>query len=94
MTGEASWEKLQGRSQPEDAAPTRIDELCAQIFSTNPGKELLDLLHAKHVDKKSRTGALEAHLREEAAYRNFVLDLEAARDKGLAATSKASAKPA
>jgi hypothetical protein len=55
---------------------------------------LLALLHARHVDKRSRPGALEAHLREEAAFRNFVLDLESARDKGLAAAAKASVKPA
>jgi hypothetical protein len=97
MSRAPNWDDLQRKpAAPAEGGERsdRFDELCAQIFSVNPGAELLALLHARHVDKRSRPGALEAHLREEAAFRNFVLDLESARDKGLAAAAKASVKPA
>jgi hypothetical protein len=97
MNRTPNWTDLERKpaAAPEGERPSeRFDELCAQVFSGNPGAELLALLHARHVDKRSRPGALEAHLREEAAFRNLVLDLESARDKGLAAAAKPSVKPA
>lgn len=93
-----TWNDLQRSDQQQPARPSpsalRHDELCALVFSAGHGRELIDLLRARHVERRLPPGAPDAILREVEAVRGFILDLERARDRGLETIKNAKAKPA
>jgi hypothetical protein len=70
----------------------RFNDLCATVFTTADGKELLRLMHANTIDKRSPERSTEPQLREDEAKRWYVASLERARDKGLDARAKANSK--
>ena len=60
----------------------RYYELCAVVFAGGNGADLLKMMRAMTIERRSRPAAHEAHLREDEAVRRFVADLELARDRG------------
>lgn len=85
-----SWSDL--NPTPQASHPDRKGELCAIVFTTPAGKELLSLLRAKHIDRSFNPLADERALRVMATEQHFVRELELARDRGLAATANRKPK--
>lgn len=85
-----NWDEFEkARPQPQRGEKQRrFDELCAAVFSAGSGPELLRLMRALTIDARAPTGASEAVLREREAVRNFVFEIERARERGLAETAK------
>lgn len=85
---EPSWSDLQRPSPKSSAADNEFDALCARMFITADGKELLASLRRKHFEHGGNPLADERALRVRAAQQQFVRDIEIARDRGLAAAVK------
>lgn len=77
------WGDLDKHPQP--APDDEFAVLCAQIFTSAPGKLLLEKLRKRHFDTGGNALADERALRVRAANQQFVRDLELARDRGSAA---------
>lgn len=84
---EPSWSDLERKpaGPPKD---TRLSEICARVFTTPDGRELLAELRRLHFDSFASPAADERALRVRATQQNFVWELEQARDRGLAAAAK------
>jgi hypothetical protein len=92
-----AWNEFEAKRGP--AAPAAgvadqdFDGLCAQVFTTTAGRELLAALRDRYIELLENPGAPEATLRVRAAQQRLVRDLELARDRGLEAIA-AKNKPA
>jgi hypothetical protein len=76
----------------ESGDVARFAELCAVVFAGGPGKELMEMIRARHVERRVPPGASEAVLREAEAVRGFIFELERARERGLEMLANAKAK--
>lgn len=85
----ASWDEFERRQAEQTVTEKpnpdrdRFFELCATVFSTGSGAELLQELRRITIERRTPIGASEAVLREIEATRHFVSDLVRARDRGL-----------
>jgi hypothetical protein len=86
MSGHPSWNDLE--PQPAAAQEDRLSNLCAMVFTTLSGKELLAELRRKHFDTGGNPLADDRALRVRATQQHFVRELELARDRGLKANTK------
>lgn len=93
-----TWDDLR---RPTEREPVRESEdvarfatLCASIFSVGVGKELMDMMRARYIERRVPPGASEAMLREAEAVRGFIFEIERARDRGLVLLQKQKADPA
>lgn len=82
----ADWKEFEQR-KPEAAAQSepdrdRYSELCAAVFTSGSGAELLKMMKQRTIERRSGHAAPEAVLREHEAVRSFVASLERARDDG------------
>lgn len=82
-----SWDNFVQREERGERAPSRLDEICAQLFTTPDGRELLIELRKLHFDSIQSPLADERALRVRIARQHFVRELELARDRGLAAAA-------
>lgn len=91
----ATWEDLRQpaaeAAKPETDETRRYNELCAAVFSTGLGAELLEAMRTRTIDKRTHPRSSEAELREDEAVRRYVASLEESRDRGL--KSAAPRKP-
>jgi hypothetical protein len=92
MSGQTpSWGDLRPQQVPDEPeAPDRFSLLCAIVFTTPSGKELLDELRRRHIDRRMTPGADERSLRVAATEQHLVRGLELARDRGLVAVKKST----
>lgn len=78
------FERRQSGPAAEASAERQsFDEICARVFTTPDGRDLLKYLYALYVDRRLPPQAPDAALREAEAQRRLVADLETARDAGL-----------
>ena len=80
-----SWEALSRPAAPQpDAAPPRNtpEEMVMRALSGPAGRDFLQWLHKTYVEKSPRPQASDAELREDAACRRLVLDLERMNERG------------
>lgn len=88
----ATWDQLSTTAKPPAPAEApdahRYNDLCAAVFTSAAGKELMILMRARTIEMRSRPGAPEAELREHEAMRRFVADIETACERGLKARTK------
>lgn len=82
----ASWNDV-GPQQALGPTEDRLSEICAQVFTTPAGKELLVELRKKYFELGGNPMAEERALRVRATQQQFVRDLELACDRGLKRTS-------
>lgn len=84
-----NWDEFErarpDRAQPAPADAARFDELCHLVFASGHGAELMNLIRARTIEKRSVPGASDALLREDEGARRFVQSLEIARNRGAAA---------
>lgn len=79
---EPSWDDLE-RPQAQPPKEDRLAALCAEVFTSPSGKELLAELRRKYIDRNVNPLADERALRVIMAEQHLVRDLELARDRGL-----------
>lgn len=78
-----NWDEFTSR-KPDDKKPVdEFDALAAQTFSTGPGAKFLDMLRHRNFNVGGNPLADEAALRVRAAYQQFILDIERARERGM-----------
>jgi hypothetical protein len=74
---------------PATSGDPELDRLCALVLATPPGRELLALLHKRVVERRVNPGGIsDCALRAHAAEVQFVLQIEGATERGLAAMAK------
>lgn len=74
---------------PQSSPDPELDRLCALVLATPPGRELLALLNKRVVQRRINPGAIgKSALRAHAAEVQFVLHIEGATERGLAAMAK------
>jgi hypothetical protein len=87
MSSRPSWDDLQQRQSgpaPSQAAET-YDEICATVLSGSAGERFLQALRQRFLEARENPLGTEAELRMRVTQQQFVRDLEAARDRGVAA---------
>lgn len=93
-----TWDDLRRSPEPdvqrESASVERYAELCSAVFTTGSGKDLMEMMRSRYVERRAPAGSSEAVLREMEAVRGFIFELERARDRGLEALGKAKSKQA
>jgi hypothetical protein len=89
-----SWDELSrpgpkegGQESPEQK---RFAELCATVFSSGAGAELIKLMRARTIERRTPANAPDYQFRGDEAVRRFVEDIETQRDRGIAAKPKAT----
>lgn len=88
---EPNWNDLE-RPQPQAPKDDRFADICARIFTTPDGKELLSELRRKHFDLGGNPLAEDRALRVRATQQHFVRELELACERGLANAANRKAK--
>lgn len=83
-----SWSDL-NVTPPPVVKDDRFSEVCALIFSSGPGRELLSMLRAKHFDSHISPLADQRALAARIVLQQFVRELEIACERGLQAKRKA-----
>lgn len=93
-----SWDEFDRGRQAEVSAPSadgrNFFELCAIVFSSGPGRELLAAMRARTIEQRTPANAPDTVLREAEAQRRFVADLELACARGAELLAAKKAKPA
>lgn len=83
----ASWNDLAPKEKPEPTA-NEMDRLCAQVFSTGAGHDLLQKLRILYIDKVLPSTADHRALGDLNAQRQLVRRLEDATERGNKALAK------
>lgn len=86
------WSEFERRQVPAEASPQTNDtfeDVCARVFTSGDGRELLKHLYAQYIDRSCRPLASEAELREAEAKRALIRDLETRRDAGIQRAAQA-----
>jgi hypothetical protein len=91
MTEPPNWNDL--NRTPPAPREDRIADICARVFITPAGKELLEELRRRYFENGDNPLMAADALRVRAAQQHFVRELERARDRGLAAAVKAKVSP-
>jgi hypothetical protein len=82
---EPSWNDL-NRTEPEPRED-RLGDICARVFTTPAGKELLAELRRRYFENAIPPTISEPALRVRAAQQHLIRELEIARDRGLKAAA-------
>ena len=82
MSDPKSWNDLSS-GQPAPPKDDRIADLCAEVFTSPAGKELLALWRRRWFDLGDNPLADERALRARAAIQHFLNEIDRARDRGL-----------
>jgi hypothetical protein len=86
---EPSWNDLKPAPQtPREAS--EFDILCANVLASGSGRQLLDELRRRHVDRPFNLAASERALLVMATEQHFVRELELACERGLKAKPEAT----
>lgn len=95
MSDVPNWGDLNRKAEPpSNEERARLFELCAEVFSSAPGRQLMVLLRKTTIETRTPYNADEATLRTMEARRGLVFDMEKWRDAGLAMTTKKPKPPA
>lgn len=83
---------------PDSAAAQARDDvkamLCARVFSSADGAELMAIMRKETIERVLHASTVsESALRTLEAQRQFVRDIELARDRGLAAAARRKQEP-
>lgn len=95
MSRPPSWNDIAQReaSGPQPTAQSETyDEICATALSGVAGERFLAALRQRFIEASENPLGAEASLRVRVTQQQFVRDLEAARDRGIAAQA-ARSKP-
>lgn len=88
---EPNWGDL-GGAQPQAPKEDRLSEICARLFTSPDGKELLTELRRRYFENGGNPLAEERALRVRATQQHFVRELELACERGLANAANRKAK--
>jgi hypothetical protein len=88
---EHSWSDLE-KPQAQPPVNDRFNEVCALVFSSGAGKELLGLLRTKYFDAPMNQLADERALRLRINQQQFVRELETACERGTVALANRKPK--
>jgi hypothetical protein len=91
MSDLPSWSDLRA-TEPQVQQPDRLSEICASVFTTTSGKDLLKELRRRYFENVGSPLADERALRVRATQQHFIRDLELACERGLKAAARASEK--
>jgi hypothetical protein len=80
-----SWDDIIRPPAPKTPEPSRLDILCARVLTTTDGQDLLKELRRQYFETAGNPHADDRALRVRAANQHFILHLEAARGRGMAA---------
>jgi hypothetical protein len=85
MTRDPHWGEFENRRKASPPAEDAVDELCARIFTTPDGQNLLAFLRSITKERALPPNATSDELRDLEGQRRLVDNLEKARERGLAA---------
>jgi hypothetical protein len=86
---EPSWNDLKP-APPTPREASEFDILCANVLATGSGRQLLDELRRRHVERPMNLQASDRALLVLATEQHFVRELELACERGLKAKPKAT----